>query len=205
LKQKFDDKAYWAGIVNGSRECFNLVFQSYYSELYYWGLKIIPDSDIVKESIQELFVRVWERRGRLSDVNNPKSYLMISLRREILAAKKARSFVVTTNKPEDEGFFFDLNEFEKNDKIPPALREFLLQTINSLPKQQREMIHLYFYHELSYTQISEVMEISVPSARNLMYRTILNLRKQIGDRDLDKAGRLYFDFLCVFIKKVREK
>ena len=140
----------------------------------------------------------------MGQVNNPKVYLMISLRREILSFKKSRKDK-HHDYAENDGFYFELNEFEKNDKIPPILQDFLQKTINSLPKQQRELIHLFFYHELSYTQISEIMGISIPSARNLMYRTLLNLRKQIGDRDLDKVGRLYFDFLCVFIKKVREK
>jgi len=204
LKPEFDDKAYWNEIVNGDRESFNQVFRSYYSELYSWGLKIIPDSDLVKESIQELFVRVWERRERLGQVNNPKVYLMISLRREILSFKKSRKDK-HHDYGENDGFYFELNEFEKNDKIPPILQDFLHNTINRLPKQQRELIQLFFYHELNYPQISEIMGISIPSARNLMYRTLLNLRKHIGDRDLDMVGRLYFDFLVVFLKKANQK
>ena len=113
--------------------------RSYYASLMHYGCKIIPDSELVKECIQEVFVRLWESRSQLADANSPKAYLMISVRREILAQLKSHRLFSDTEVAEASAFQFELNEFENTLNVPVEIREYLLKTINNLPKQQREL------------------------------------------------------------------
>ncbi|MGV8090835.1 MAG: RNA polymerase sigma factor [Mangrovibacterium sp.] len=49
-----DDKILWQSIKAGDKHCFNRLFRKYYSELYSYGIKIVPNPDFVKEYIQEV-------------------------------------------------------------------------------------------------------------------------------------------------------
>ena len=51
------------------------------------------------------------------------------------------------------------------------------KALNELPNNQRTAITLYTYQQLSYKQISEVMNISISSVESLIFRSKRNLRK----------------------------
>ncbi len=189
-----DARILWRNIRTGDKHCFNSLFREYYSELYYYGIKIVPAPDFVKECIQEVFIRVWETRNTLADVENVKAYLIVCLRRMILVQKKknTRKESVEIGQLENSVFFFDVSEFEKHEEIPDQLRQVLLTAINSLTVKQRELIMLFFYHELGYPEIAQITGISIPAVRNLMYRTLIHLRESIGETSLRSMKNLCF-------------
>jgi len=194
LAEHTDDKAVWQNIKAGDKQCFNRLFKKYYSELYYYGIKIFHEPDLVKECIQEVFMRIWETRRSLGDAESVKSYLVVSVRRMILLhLKKDRDKQhVEIMEIENSAFYFDVNEFEKHGEISDEVRQALLTAINSLTTKQRELIMLFFYHELSYSEISQVVGISVQAARNLMYRTLIHLRESIGEKSLQTIRNTIF-------------
>lgn len=194
LSEHTEDKVLWHDLKAGDKSCFNQLFRKYYSGLYYYGLKIFPDPDFVKECIQEVFIRVWETRKSLADVKNVKAYLIVSVRRMILTQKEKNKGKqnLEIGQAENYSFFFDVNEFEKHEEISDEIRQVLLTAINSLTKNQREMIMLFFYHELTYPEIAQILEISIPAARNLMYRTLIHLRESIGERSLNTMKNMFF-------------
>jgi len=204
LAEHTDDKALWRNIKAGDKHCFNHLFRSYYSELYYYGFKIFPDPDFVKECIQEVFIRIWETRQSLADVENVKAYLIVCLRRMILVQKKKNKHnqAVEVRQLENSTFFFDVNEFEKHEEIPDEIRRVLLTAINSLTVKQRELIMLFFYHELPYSEIAQITGISIQAVRNLMYRTLIHLRESIGEKSLKSMNNLFFLlFSSIAVKK----
>ncbi|HZL10330.1 MAG TPA: sigma-70 family RNA polymerase sigma factor [Prolixibacteraceae bacterium] len=205
LSEHTDDKVLWHNLKAGDKHCFNRIFRKYYSELYYYGIKIFPAPDFVKECIQEVFIRVWETRKSLAEVENVKSYLIVSVRRMILVqkGKDKTAHNIEIGQAENYSFFFDVNEFEKHEEISDEMRQTLLTAINSLTKNQREMIMLFFYHELTYPEIAQIFEISIPAARNLMYRSLIHLRETIGEKSLNTMKNMFFLlFPSVSVKKM---
>ena len=80
-----------AAIVNyieTPEEWFENLFQSYYEDLYFYGIKLVSNETLVKDELQELFAIIWTKRQKRNDINNPKIYLLTSLRRRLLKAKK---------------------------------------------------------------------------------------------------------------------
>ena len=202
LPENIVDQVLWNKIKTGNKSCFNELFRRYYSELYYYGIKIFSDSDFIKECIQEVFVRIWETRENLSDVQNLKSYLLVSLRRKILTAKERNMHRVEIGDIETGSFIFEENEFEQHEEISNEIRKILLKAVNSLTRKQRELIILFFYHELSYHEIAQVIGISVPAVRNLMYRTLVHLREILGEKSLKSMRNMFFLlFSSILIKK----
>ncbi len=194
LTEHTDDQVLWINIKAGGESYFNLLFKRYYSELYYYGIKITPVPDFVKECIQEVFIRIWETRKSLGDVKNVKSYLIVSVRRMILSKKKdvKEKQVIEIGHAENSPFLFVANEFVKQEEISDEVRQVLLSAINSLTAKQRELVMLFFYHGLSYTEISQVIGVNLQSVRNLMYRTLIKLRKSVGKKIAKSMNNLVF-------------
>ncbi|VAW18494.1 hypothetical protein MNBD_BACTEROID01-2241 [hydrothermal vent metagenome] len=204
LTEHTDDQVLWKNIKAGGEPYFNLLFKRYYSDLYYYGIKIIPIPDFVKECIQEVFIRIWETRKSLGDVKNIKSYLIVSIRRMILSKKKdvKEKQAIEIGQIENYPFLFIENEFVKQEEISDEVRHVLLSAINSLTIKQRELVMLFFYHGLSYTEISQVIGVNLQSVRNLMHRTLTKLRKSVGKKITKPMSNLvFFLFSSAIVKK----
>lgn len=187
------DTVLWQNLKLGDKHSFNQLFRKYYSQLFYYGIKIFPDNEFIEESIQEVFIRVWVTKGKLSDVKNVKAYLLISLRRMILSNKNKLKPEqhINIEDIENHSLHFEENEFEIHNELSDEIRQVLLKAVNSLTKKQKELILLFFYHDLGYKEIAEVMEIGVQATRNLMYRTLIHLRNSIGENSLNNMRNMY--------------
>ena len=101
----------------------------------------------------------------------------------------------------DNNFEFNFNvEYSYQDKliedeISQELKHLLQAATKKLPPKQKEIIYLKFEEEMSYPEISEIMAISVESARKLLYRALLSLRKEIPS---DSFSSILFIFFVIF-------
>jgi RNA polymerase sigma factor, sigma-70 family len=77
--------------------------------------------------------------------------------------------------------YVDDNRLPDDFTDPDENLKRLKLALNELPNNQRIAITLYTYQQLSYKQISEVMDISVSSVESLIFRSKRNLRKILVD------------------------
>lgn len=63
---------------------FNYLYRTYVHDLFQFGRQYSRDWNLVKGSIQNVFIYLRKKRGELSDVTNIKGYLFRAIQREIL-------------------------------------------------------------------------------------------------------------------------
>lgn len=197
----------WEKMKVGDKTALSEIFTSYYADLYRYGIKIFNHPDLVRDSIQDVFVRIWERRDTLGDVQNAKAYLITSLRRKLFENKaqyESKIYEGKSVEDEKETFSFSATEFIEVEEISAQLRTSMTEAINSLPERQRELIYLRFYFNLPYAEIARIMEVKEQTIKNLMQRAMANLRGKI-DRQLwdgiDNMGDLMMTLFFLFRKK----
>ena len=192
---------------SGDEKSLSMIFTFFYSDLYQYGIKIFNLPDLVKDSIQDVFVRIWEKRSSIGEVQNPKAYLISSVRRKLFLNKETLQPELTEQLLKNEGkqvFSFAASEFMEIEEISKQLRNSLVQTINILPERQRELVFLRFYYNLRYQEIAIIMEVNAQTVRNLMQRTIANLREKI-DNDLWEGVDYMDDLLLTLFQLFRKK
>ncbi len=64
------------------------------------------------------------------------------------------------------------------------LREILASTIDGLPDNEKKVISLYYYEELTYKEISYIMELSESRISQIHSKAILNIRNQLNRKGL---------------------
>jgi RNA polymerase sigma factor (sigma-70 family) len=199
-------KMVWDRMKSGDEQSLSEIFTSFYSDLYQYGIKIFNLPDLVKDSIQDVFVRIWEKRDTIGDVQYPKAYLISSVRRKLFANKESHAAELSGDLLKNEGaenFCFAASEFIEIDEISYQLRQALVKAINSLPERQRELIFLRFYYNLRYLEIAHIMEVNEQTVRNLMQRALAKLRSQIDRRlweGIDNLDDLLLTFFMIFRK-----
>lgn len=199
-----DDVLLWNQMRLGDEKSFAAIFKSNYSGLYAYGIKMIPFPDFVRDQIQDLFMNVWQTRERLGEISNLKAYLLISLRRQLLASKKkALDFDRIDTEKEPQVLVFEPNEFVDEEEISSKLKKTLLDNLNSLPVKQREIIFLRFYHKLTYQEIGEIIGSKQQSVKNLMPKIFEKLKAGLTDfksDDIKDIDIFLFEFFLLFSK-----
>ncbi|MCD8164698.1 MAG: hypothetical protein LUE93_00260 [Bacteroides sp.] len=71
----------WNDFRSGNQKAFSLLYEYYFDILYRYGMKFVSDENIVKDSIQDLFIKIYNNRDNLSSTTEPKFYLLFSLKK----------------------------------------------------------------------------------------------------------------------------
>ncbi len=205
-KEEIPMSLVWNQMKAGNEQGLSDLFTRLYPDLYLYGMKIFNLPDLVKDSIQDVFVRVWEKRKTLGEVLNPKAYLITALRRKLFENKEryfAADAEILTKISEKQAFSFVENEFTEIPEISEKLRESLIATINDLPERQRELVFLRFYYNLKYREIADILDVKEQTVKNLMQRTMASLSSKLDRKQweqMDDLDGLLFAFFAL-VKK----
>jgi RNA polymerase sigma factor (sigma-70 family) len=175
-----DEEVWRAAFQNESRQALATLYYRYFKFLKVYGQKVLTDSDAVKDSIQDLFVEMWNHRERLAIPRSVKAYLLVSLQRKLIRHKKKmlKAPLQVNSLPDTELVHSKEDELIHEQNLAEKQRT-LKVAIEGLTKRQQEAIHLKFYANLSYDEIVEVMNISADAIYNLVSKAIDSLQKQV--------------------------
>ena len=142
---------------------------------------------MVADTIQDIFVAIWEKRKKKSEVNHIKAYLFASLRNNLLKPKPRN----VLNKSEstthlNTKFHFHLSPediYLENESKAENVR-IIEELLKDLSHKQKEIIYLKFYGNYSNSEIAQVLAIKNQSVANLLQRTINKLRKKKNQNNL---------------------
>ncbi len=170
----------WDDFREGDHQSFALLFETFSDSLYRYGMKFISDEDIVKDCIQDLFIKLYNNRQTLSPTQNPKFYLLLSLKNLIIDTI-ARNKRIAYVSPEDLPFLatYQYGEDEDHKSMDEEVKEKFEKVLSLLNPRQKEAIYLRFQQDMSYEEISQLLGINYQSARNLIHRSITKIRENI--------------------------
>ena len=144
--------------------------------LYRIAFHILEQQDEAEDAVQETFLKLWEIRDKLDDVESAKAYSIRILKNECLdRLRKAKKSV-----PADQVLVRE--PISPTDEQIDARRrlEKVLGAIKSLPDSQKQVLLLRTVEGLSYEEISKKMGMSQLTLRVLLTRARGALRNLLG-------------------------
>ncbi len=181
------DEKLWQNLQTGDERAFSALFERYYPQLLGYGNTLLPDPEIVKDCVQNVFMDVWRYRHSLADKVVVKTYLLSSLRKRIARQNERDHFFRKTTPLDSVEFSLDFSIEDQLifDEETAAKVQQLNGLINALPARQKEALYLRYHQGLAVDQIAEILHINNQSVSNLLHRAILCLRKDwVGDLPL---------------------
>lgn len=172
----------WTDFVNNeNRSTYYKMYEHYYAYLVYLGVKKGFNTETVKDTVNDIFLYLWENRSRLQHIHNPHSYIITFFIRSLYKGEQyARVFFSSDGQYE---------EYMADEFVEPASDQHLLdkereqtllglinRQIDQLPPKQRQIIYQKFYLGLSYEEISKANQVSVNTVYNTVYAAMDKLR-----------------------------
>lgn len=159
---------------NGDTESFGSLYQALYVPLYRYVISKCHDTELTVDICQQTFLKFYEALATYEPEKSPLAYLFTIAKRLLINHSEKKTF---------ESFDETLLE-TYNDTSSTILDEAhiknLAETIDtylpSLTSDEQEVIRLFFYSELSYKEISDVLEKEEAYIRKIKERALKKLR-----------------------------
>ncbi|TKG92934.1 RNA polymerase sigma-70 factor [Puteibacter caeruleilacunae] len=169
---KVSDATLINGIRLGEYSLFNELFMRYYSRLCAFVYDITNDKSSAEDIVQELFIRIWERRSNIDIQESVSGFLFRAARNAALnhiRGEKSRR-LVQLDIPQEE-VSIEPDRIEKEE-----FRVMLEQCMNALPERCQLVFKMHRIEGLKQKEISEKLNISIKTIKNQIWKAMKYLR-----------------------------
>ncbi|MFY0654549.1 MAG: sigma-70 family RNA polymerase sigma factor [Cyclobacteriaceae bacterium] len=179
--ESLTDLELWRKFKEGDEGAFVFIYKKYIDVLYQSGIQLTSNDALVKDCIQDFFISIREKISGLGDTDNIKLYLIKSFRRKVIETLGKHKRFIGQELPV-EAYPVELATDTKmiNEQFTADQLKKLNAAMGSLKAKDREIIYYYFYENLSYGKIAEILDYDhVSSARRSVYKVLDRLKKYL--------------------------
>ncbi len=179
---------------NGDQHAFKLLLERHQSKIYSYIYSMVNNADVANDIFQDTFTKVITK---LDDTYDEQGkwiawVMRIAHNATIDYIRKQRRFIdVNANTESDYDFYDRLpDEGQLSSQEQVELKEdktALMKHIAQLPAEQREVVMLRHYYELSFKEIADLTDVSINTALGRMRYALINLRKMFEKENSDKV------------------
>jgi RNA polymerase sigma-70 factor (ECF subfamily) len=152
-------------IAAGNENAFGEIYQRYNRPIYNYLLRILQDGAGADDVLQEVFIAVWQGAGRFRQNAMVKTWIYR------IAYKQSMSWL---RKHHQQSSHIELDEIEDESKSPEdsamdAIRNTQLKkAIATLTPRHRAVLELAFIHDMSYGEISQILDCPIGTVKSRM-------------------------------------
>lgn len=173
-----DERELMQRIATGDRKAFTIVYSRYLQSLYRYIYLFTKSKETSEEIIQTVFIKIWERRETLGNVNSFKGYIYRSAKNLLLdeiRRSKVQAKVFSALKPDTE------ESCEKSDAkiIYNEYYEMEQNAISLLPAKRKQIVKLRTQDDLTLDEIAEKLSISKGVVKKQLYSGMHFIRKYL--------------------------
>jgi RNA polymerase sigma-70 factor (ECF subfamily) len=147
--------------------------------------RMLGSNSDVEDIAQQVFIRVWKSARRYVPRAKFTTWLLKITRNLVfneLRRTRRRAHVPLQSEPgtEDPSLKDETNPAPDALLLEVELQRAIEEAIKQLPETQRMALVLRRYEQLSYEQIAEVLDLSVPAVKSVLFRARTELRSRLS-------------------------
>lgn len=176
--------------IDGCQVSFEVLLSRHKDRVFSYIFMMVKDRELAEDLFQETFFKVIQslKNNKYTDNGRFVSWTMrIAHNMVIDHFRRAKNISTISNDSKDYDLFSVLSIFDNphedtiiNDQILADVRRL----IQELPVDQREVLEMRYYQELSFKEIAEVTGVGINTALGRMRYAILNMRRIIEEKGI---------------------
>ena len=177
-------------VARGDTGALELLIGAHQSRVVGTIAKMLGDESEAEDIAQQVFIRVWTSAARYQPSAKFTTWLFKITRNLVfneLRRRKRHPATALEHESEEHHFQAPDQQAKAPDvsMLDGEMHAAIQQAINSLPELQRMAIVLRRYEDMPYEEIAEVLKLSVPAVKSILFRARAELRERL-QRYLDK-------------------
>ena len=174
-------------ILNGYTDNYELLVIKYQKRLYLTVISIVRNNETAEDIVQESFIIAYEKLHSLRNKDLFYPWIKkIAINRALLIFGQNKQLTTYSDTYTEE----NINTNRANDNIPEnhvlkkEVDKYIIKFIDSLPDRLRIVLILREFDNLSYEDISDLMDIPVGTVRSRLHNARQHLKKRLINQGL---------------------
>ena len=175
--------------VNGDNDAFSTIVLRYKEKIFTSIYLLVKDRYLAEDFFQEVFIKVIDtlRAGKYTDEGKFLPWAMRIAHNMCVDHFRKVKRRPTIKTSDDKDIFEVLNFFEPGadqKMMANQSHDRVRRLVDMLPEDQREVIILRHYADLSFKEISDLTNCSINTALGRMRYGLINLRKMVTEKQI---------------------
>ena len=176
--------------VEGNNRAFDILLSRNQSKLFSYIMFVVRDHEKANDVFQETFIKVITKlqEGKYVPSGKFAAWLMRIAHNIIIDSYRTEKAeqIIDTNEDNDLTIlgskFLDVNieDIFINEQVFCDVKKMM----NMLPDNQREVIFMRFFQQMSFKEIAETTNVSINTSLGRMRYAVLNLRRMVKDNNI---------------------
>ena len=187
---KMKDNELVTEFLSGNKSAIEVLIHRHKKKIYTYILLIVKDSQLAEDIFQDTFIKVIKslERGKYQEKGIFVSWVARIAHNLIIDHFRKAKHLKTYSDSSTDSNVFNSTKFAE-DTIEQVLIKNQIESdvrklIEKLPFEQKEVILLRHFGELSFKEIAEQTNVSINTALGRMRYALINLRKFIEEKEL---------------------
>lgn len=187
---RVSDQELIGAYLSGNQTSLEILIHRHKKRVYAYILMVVKDSELADDIFQDTFIKVINtlRTGTYKEEGKFIQWVMrIAHNLVIDHFRKSRRIPVVDHCHDDFDIFETLHYTDASIEdrlITEQVHTDLRKLVDYLPKEQREVLIMRHYADMSFKEIAEQTDVSINTALGRMRYALINLRKMIKEKDL---------------------
>jgi len=176
--------------IEGEQPCFEQLIHRHKNKVFAYISLYIRDQALAEDIFQDTFLKVIQsvKSGKYSDNGKFLSWVMRIAHNLIIDHFRRIKQMNTISNDNYESDLFNSKRFAEDniedDIIKRQIHKDVRNMINNLPEDQREVVILRHYADLSFKEIADITGVSINTALGRMRYALINMRKIMEDNKI---------------------
>lgn len=172
-------------LAAGEQQAYRELFDRYWDQVYAVALKLSKSPELAKDLAQETFIRIWNYRDRLSEVQHFNAFIN-TLSRNLAIDHLRKKVFATANEDYLVDYFSDEASTPHEKAEYKELEQLLHRAVNHLPPQMQQVFRLSRFEGLSHAEIAMRMNITRVTSKSYMVRALGSIRQYLSQHGEDR-------------------
>jgi RNA polymerase sigma-70 factor (family 1) len=177
-------------------DSFRQAFYQHYQSLCQYAFTLVKDTHACEDIVQEMFLRVWDKKQELIGTEELRYYLFTAVRNNCLTHIEKTKKTILTDYSGEEIIAEQTTTIAEKSK-EPDFNALVGEALDRLPPKCREVFVMNRLGKLTYQQVADTLGISIKTVENQMGKALKMMRAFI------KEKQPYFIGIAVFISFIR--
>ena len=174
--------------VEGDQSCFEQLIYRHRNKVYAYISMYVRDNTLVEDIFQDTFLKVLQslRKGKYQDDGKFLSWVMRITHNLIIDHfRKEKQMNVISNDDSEVDLFNNKQLADTNAEdwiVNRQIKKDLRAIIDQLPPDQKEVVIMRSFAELSFKEIADITGVSINTALGRMRYALINMRKIMEEK-----------------------
>ena len=190
-----DDNQLVAEYIQGNEDALATLVHRHKRRVFSYIYLIVRKKELAEDIFQDTFVKVIHtlKRGQYYEegkflpwVLRIARNLMIDHFRRVKKMPLVQTVINEDGEPTDIFSILPLAQPEKETMDSEASRKTMRNLVSILPSEQKEVLMMRMYYDMSFKEIAESTNVSINTALGRMRYALINLRKMMEDKQREE-------------------